>query len=210
MIYFPVYWLEQALSQYYYKKILKFSYKNFREYYDNFAFISFNLIIFIVSILFFFLFNFEILSLIDYKFYLYREFICLIILISFSICLDTVLSVPIYSIKKENYMIYALLLRLFVYSFFLYYFDLSSIEIILLYIICNYFQNLILIYLVYNEYQFFDNKTLIFITLFLSSIILFYFKLFIIVNSIIILFFLFSVYQILSNKNKIIKLLINK
>lgn len=210
MIYFPVYWLEQSLSQFYYKKINKFSYENFKEFYYNFGSISFYLIIFLVTILFFSIFNFEILSLIDEKFYFYREIICLIILISFSICLDTVLSIPIYAIKKENYMLIALFLRLLIFSFFLYFYDLSYIELILLFILCNYFQNLMLIFMVYKKYKFFDLKTVILISIFLLLIILFFLKFYLIVNFLVILFFFFSSYKILLYRNKILELLINR
>ena len=210
MIYFPVYWLEQSLSQFYYKKINKFSYENFKEFFYDFGSISFYLIIFLVTILFFSMFNFEILSLIDEKFYFYREIICLIILISFSICLDTVLSIPIYAIKKENYMLIALFLRLLVFSFFLYFYDLSYIELILLFILCNYFQNIMLIFMVYKQYKFFDLKTVILISIFLLLIILFFLKFYLIVNLLVIIFFFFSSYKIFLYRNKILELLINR
>ena len=209
MVYFPIYWLEQYLSQFYYKKIRKFNEFIFRDYFNKFGLISAYISILCSSIIFLLVSNTQFLFLFDHQIYMYKNLVSLIILMSLSVCLDTILAIPIYAIKKEKFMAIALTIRLIIFSYFI--FNDTNYDLLLfIFIILNYFQNILLKLFIYLKYKFINIHSLILIIFLMINLFFYFFEYYLVVNILITFVCFYSIFILLKNKNLFFNLIINR
>lgn len=209
MVYFPIYWLEQYLSQFYYNNLKIYNKENLKKYFNEFGLISIFLSILISTTIFLLILKTPLLYFFDKEIYIFKYLIGLIIILSLSVCFDTILAIPIYALKQEKLMMYALIIRLTLFSYFI--FNETSYEtLIFMFILLNYIQNLILKIFIFIRYNFIDLKSLILITLFLCLLIFYFNGYYIIVESIIFVLFLISIIFLLNKKVLLSKLISDK
>ena len=112
---------------------------------------------------------------------MHKNLVSLIILMSLSVCLDTILAIPIYAIKKEKFMAIALTIRLIIFSYFI--FNDTNYDLLLfIFIILNYFQNILLKLFIYLKYKFINIHSLILIIFLIINLFFFFLEYYLVVN----------------------------
>jgi O-antigen/teichoic acid export membrane protein len=191
MIYFPVYWLEQNYAQKYYKEIKVFNKKNFDNYFHTFGYLIASIVIITSSLLLLIIYNSHILIILDINFFNEKILICVIILLSLSVSLDTILSIPIFAIKEEKTIFIGLICRFFLFYLF-YYFNQDPLNLIYIYVSLCYFQNLLILLIIYFRFTYFEKNLFYLIILYFILILLFFLEYILFFNIIISLMTAFS------------------
>ena len=122
---------------------------------------------------------------------------------------DTILAIPIYALKQEKFMMYALIIRLILFSYFI--FNETNYEILVfIFILLNYIQNFILKVLIFFKYNFIDLKYLFLISLFILILIFYYNDYYFFVEIVVFLLFLYSAIFLYNKKALILNLILDK
>ena len=198
MIYFPVYWLEQNYSQKYYKKITSFNKNNFDVYFNKFGYLITSTVIIISSIVLLIIYYSNILKIFDVNFYYGKELICLIILLSLSVCLDTILATPVFAIKEEKIILISLICR-FILFYLFFYFNKNPLSLIYAYVLLCYFQNFIILFIIYLKFNYLEKNLIYLIFVYSTLILLFYLKYIYLFNLIITIAVFFSFRFLIKN-----------
>ena len=209
MVYFPIYWLEQYLSQFYYNALKTYSEEKIKKYFNEFGLICVFLSILISSIIFLLIVKTPLLYLFDDEIFIFKYLVGLVVIISLSICFDTILAIPIYALKQEKFMMYALIIRLVLFSYFI--FNETNYEILVfIFILLNYIQNFILKVLIFFKYNFIDLKYLFLTSLFILILIFYYNDYYFFVEIVVFLLFLYSAIFLYNKKALILNLILDK